>query len=364
MNSALRDRIRWVVFVFVFVSLYVLNIGMFLRFFGILTVSYITVLLIFPLYEKCFIFFKSKTLAVITSFLLFLCFVLIPSGILIIIIINEVVNIINSISFSDYISSFSDLQSTINNLITSINQIFINLNLDFQVSLINLSTFFRDIDTSNLIQNQLIPFFRNLATFSIDFLFNFFIYALSVIFILPEWKNIPTYLSKISPLDDRYDIMVVSKINITIKNVLLASFGVSLLQSTAVLIPMLFLNVNSPILLWIVMVLMSIVPIGSGVVWFPVGLIYVINGLLSFNFGTVIVGVLFIIYSAIIINIIDAYFRPKFMDHSLGIHPLIIILSVIGGIGMFGALGLIYGPVLVSLLMTFVNIYKNDLQDS
>jgi predicted PurR-regulated permease PerM len=49
------------------------------------------------------------------------------------------------------------------------------------------------------------------------------------------------------------------------------------------------------------------------------------------------------------------------MSHSLALHPLIIILSVIGGIGMLGPLGIIYGPVAVVLLITFLEIYRSDL---
>lgn len=363
MNQIHRDKIKFISFVLVFFLLYLLNVSMFLRFLGILTLSYVAVLLIYPLYARLLKSLKSKSLTAIVSYFIFLLFILVPFGLLVIIIVNEIINIINNISFTEYINNVTELQNAINNLISTINQVFINLNLDFKISYIDLNTFFKDIDTSNFIQNQLIPFFRNLATFSVDFLFSFFIFSLSVILILPEWPNIPVYFSKISPLDDKYDLMIISKINLAIRNILFASFGVSLLQATAVLIPMLFLNVNSPILLWIIMVLMSIVPVGSGVVWFPVGTIYIINGLVSFNFGYVLTGLLFIVYSAIIINLIEAYFRPKFMDNALGIHPLVVILSVIGGIGVYGALGLIYGPVLVVLLITFVNIYKKSLEN-
>lgn len=359
MNS--KKQIQLAFFFIILLFLFVVNINLFTRFAGILTLSYVAVVLMYPIFK----FLKSKLKSVLLSsfitYLLFLIFIIVPLVLISLLVVKEAVNITNNIEFNNFINNFSQLQSSLNSFILSINNFLKDISIEFQFTYINIYDFIIKLDSSTIIQDQLIPLLRNLATFSGELLFGFFIFTISTLFILPIWEKLPNYFSKISPLDDRHDKLILNKIYLTVKNIIFASVGVAILQATAVIIPIFFMNVGAPFLLWILMVILSIIPIGSGVVWFPLGLAYIVNGIVSGNIGLVFLGIFVIFYSAIIINVVDAYFRPKFMSHSLGLHPLIIILSVIGGIGMLGPLGIIYGPVAVVLLITFLEIYRSDL---
>ena len=120
------------------------------------------------------------------------------------------------------------------------------------------------------------------------------------------------------------------------------------------------MGIGAPVLLWLIMVLLSIVPIGSGLVWAPVGIAVIIGGISSGNTTQIILGVLLIVYSAIIINVIDTTFRPRLMHGAVNIHPLAAVFSVLGGIAAFGILGILYGPVLFVLFLTMVELYRKN----
>ena len=106
------------------------------------------------------------------------------------------------------------------------------------------------------------------------------------------------------------------------------------------------------------MMILSILPIGSGLVWFPVGLFMIIDGLRTGNTGQVIIAIALIIYSAIIINVIDTTIRPKIMKDTVNIHPLITIFSVLGGLTIFGPMGILYGPIIVVMFLSIMDIYN------
>ncbi len=101
---------------------------------------------------------------------------------------------------------------------------------------------------------------------------------------------------------------------------------------------------GAPVLLWLIMVILSLVPIGSGLVWFPVGIFMIAN-------GQTVEGIALIIYSGVIINVIDALLRPIVMKEQTNLHPLVILFSVLGGIAVFGPIGVLYGP-LISVFFT------------
>ena len=76
------------------------------------------------------------------------------------------------------------------------------------------------------------------------------------------------------------------------------------------------------------------IPVGSGLVWAPIGIIMIIQGTPASIFS----GIFLIVYSAIIINVLDSFLRPKLIKSDVNLHPLVTILSVIGGVGLFGVL--------------------------
>ena len=56
-------------------------------------------------------------------------------------------------------------------------------------------------------------------------------------------------------------------------------------------------------------------------------------------------------------GLIDNFLGPKIVGRGMRLHPLIILLSVLGGIGFFGPVGFLIGPIVMSLLFALLDIY-------
>jgi predicted PurR-regulated permease PerM len=65
------------------------------------------------------------------------------------------------------------------------------------------------------------------------------------------------------------------------------------------------------------------------------------------------------LWGALAVGLIDNLLGPKLISRGMPLHPLLILLSVLGGIGLFGLVGFILGPVILSLLFALLDIYSH-----
>ena len=79
--------------------------------------------------------------------------------------------------------------------------------------------------------------------------------------------------------------------------------------------------------------------------------------LFLFLTGEVFSGVGLIVWGVVAVGLVDNFLGPKLVGRGMQLHPLIILLSVLGGIGFFGPIGLLLGPLTISLLFTLLDIY-------
>jgi len=98
----------------------------------------------------------------------------------------------------------------------------------------------------------------------------------------------------------------------------------------------------------------SIIPvIGSALIWVPAAVILLANGMQWQGFGL-------FIYGIAVISTIDNIFRFIFQKKIADVHPLITIIGVIFGIQMFGVVGSIYGPLLLSYFLMLLKMYRDS----
>ena len=110
-------------------------------------------------------------------------------------------------------------------------------------------------------------------------------------------------------------------------------------------------GVPSPILWGLVMFILAMIPfIGSALVWFPAALFKIFSGDTFNGFGL-------LLYGLLIVSTIDNVIRPKIIGAKGKIHPILALLGVLGGLRVFGFLGIIIGPLILAILNVFLDIY-------
>lgn len=106
-----------------------------------------------------------------------------------------------------------------------------------------------------------------------------------------------------------------------------------------------------------VMVVLSIIPaVGAALIWIP-AVIYL------FMAGEVVAGVSLMAWCAIVVGSIDNFLRPRLIGRDARMSDLLILLSTLGGIVLFGAVGFIVGPIVAALFVTVWHIYGDVFHD-
>ena len=168
-------------------------------------------------------------------------------------------------------------------------------------------------------------------------------------------------IERILPLKAEDRQKVFKKLDDTAYAVIYGSIIIAVAQGALGGIGFFIFGVPSPILWGLVMMLASLIPyIGSSIVWLPASLMLIINGYIDMEAGIIIKGVLLMLYGIFIVSTIDNILKPKLIGDKSGLHPLLVLLGVVGGLKFLGIIGVIVGPMIIALLVTFIKIYEEE----
>jgi predicted PurR-regulated permease PerM len=190
----------------------------------------------------------------------------------------------------------------------------------------------------------------NIMSFVLQFCF----LILVIFFLLIEMERLIAFITRLSPLPDDQDDLLMKKF-MEISGVILVGNGISgLFQGVVGGIFFALLGINSPVLWGGIMAVLAFLPIfGIGLVLLPTAAILLLNGLLGQAVMT------FIFYVLLSFSV-EYLLKPKFVGSHVNMHTLLVFLAIIGGMAMFGVLGIIYGPLIVTAFLTLSDIYLKE----
>lgn len=113
-------------------------------------------------------------------------------------------------------------------------------------------------------------------------------------------------------------------------------------------------GVNNALVYAVLAAFTTIIPVvGTSLVWAPIG----ITALLQ---GDIARGILLLAYGLLVIGGSDAILRFMLQKKLANIHPLITFFGVIIGLALFGFWGIVFGPLLISMLVLLINMFRHD----
>lgn len=112
------------------------------------------------------------------------------------------------------------------------------------------------------------------------------------------------------------------------------------------------LDFSAPLLWGMIMGFTTFIPmIGPALVWFPATIYLLLTGLY-------LKAAILLVFGILIISQIDNLLRPLFISGKTQIHTLVLLFSILGGLSVFGFLGLILGPILMALCVSILELYR------
>ena len=150
----------------------------------------------------------------------------------------------------------------------------------------------------------------------------------------------------------------VAKLGKEVRNVVLSNAVgipvIAILQGVVALIGYLIIGVKEPWFWFVVTCITAMLPVvGAALAYVPLAIIFFANG----DTGK---GIFMLIYGFGVIGVVDNFFRFALAKKIGNIHPLVTVFGVIIGISLFGFIGLIFGPLLISLFILLLKIYSSE----
>ena len=197
---------------------------------------------------------------------------------------------------------------------------------------------------------------RSITTNVLKFIVNFFFMLLIIFYLLIDSPRLISFIFKISPLPEDQDQILIQKFKDIATAILLGNGLGGLIQGTLGGIVFALFGLKSPFVWGVIMALLAFLPI------LGIGVIFVPAAILLFSQGRVGAGIFFLVFYIILSGGIEYFFKPKLVGQRVRMHTLLVFLSIIGGLKLFGILGIIYGPLVVTAFLTLAEIYLASYQ--
>ena len=167
-------------------------------------------------------------------------------------------------------------------------------------------------------------------------------------YFLRDGERLVQDIKSLIPLNERQKEHVVNEFKNVTYAIVYGLILVGLIIGGLATLGFYIFKISNPILWGLITILVSVLPgIGNWIVWFPAGVIKIIQGDL-FN------GIGLLIYGFIFISGVEAILKPRFIGKKSKIHPALIVLGVFGGIQLLGFIGLFFGPLILVIFITFL----------
>lgn len=186
-----------------------------------------------------------------------------------------------------------------------------------------------------------------------------FLTAVISYFILTNWETILKKISNILPMRKKTIKKLIKQFAAITHTVIYAQLFVALIQGIIATAGFYLFGAPFPILLGILVAFCSLIPvIGTGIIWVPTSLFLMMSGYFSGNYWILGKGIGLFLYGALLISTIDNILLAKIVHTKTKVNPIIVIIGVIGGAGLFGVMGIFIGPILLPLLITYFETFK------
>lgn len=197
--------------------------------------------------------------------------------------------------------------------------------------------------------NSLIQFLLDLPTLLLHGAVVVFVFF----FALRDQEKLKEYAEGLSPLSKTQEKVLVKEFQDITSSLIYGYIIIGVIQGIATGIGLLIFGVPRALLLTIFAIFASIFPlVGPWLIWLPAAIYLFSTGDMTMALG-------FTLYSMLVVSSLDNFLRPYIVSRRSNISPVVAMVGMIGGLFVFGVLGIIIGPLILAYLVIFLTAYRD-----
>lgn len=218
------------------------------------------------------------------------------------------------------------------------------------------------------LQNMILQSLKRLSTFVLNqstrfvfgfsqFLFSFLLMAVSMFYLFRDGQRLLEGIKGLIPLTSGEKELLFRRVHEMVHATIFGGVLVALIQGVLGGLAFWILGLPSPVLWGFVMALLAFVPVvGPFLVWLPAAILLAIHGQ---HYAKAII---LVIWGVVVVGLSDNFLRPILISGRTKLNTMILFFAVLGGLKAFGLLGLVAGPLVVTVCLAILDIYSSKLE--
>jgi len=296
-----------------------------------------------PLYRRINLRLNSPNLSTVAIFFVIGLIVILPAGVVGTLVFNESVQFYGKLSPDP-----KSLDRGFQHIIEAIadNPLAVRLKINQDV----LSE--KAVEVARSVTNYLFVHLQALTQNTLGMMVKLAIMLYALFFFVRDGDKFLRMAMQISPLGKGRERLLYERFVTTARSTLKVTLIIGGIQGMLGAIAFLITGIEGALIWGLLMILMAVVPVvGCSIIWAPAGVLMLLTGHLWE--GVVILAVGFLVISTV-----DNLLRPILIGKDVEMHPLLIFLSTLGGIVLFGFSGFVIGPIITAMLIAIWEMYE------
>lgn len=188
------------------------------------------------------------------------------------------------------------------------------------------------------------------------FLLHVIVFMMALFYYLRDGEKLVEFLKSLVPLNRGYREELFEKLTQLSYGIIYGIIGAAILQGILVGLGFTFAGFSNAVFWGAIAALFSPVPfVGTFVVWGPAVVLLLLA-------GKWITALVFLLWCMIIVSSADNFIKPYLIGASSALNPMALLVVILGGVFGFGLTGLIIGPLVLTLCLSFLHIYQLEYQ--
>ncbi len=305
-------------------------------FLSVLLWATVLVIIFYPLYDRLAARTKRRSISAILAIVLIMVAVIMPIVLISFAVANELSQLVNTLQAGgERLMANAAQNEKIHRVLVNLQQ-YINIeNLKDPISKISQTALKGTINVVGGVVGAIVKIF-------------FILFAMYYLF--RDGEKIARKLPDQIPLERERAVRILTHTREIISASVYGVLVIAIIQGVLGGLMFWFLGIPSSLVWGVLMTLLSTIPMaGAFVVWVPAAIILAISG----HWGQAIILTL---WGSVVIGSIDNFVRPKLVGQKAKMHELVIFFSVLGGLSVFGVLGILLGPVVVAITLALLEV--------
>ena len=198
---------------------------------------------------------------------------------------------------------------------------------------------------------------RSIASNLLNFLIQFFLMGLTMYYLFKDGARLKQYFFELLPVPEDHLEKLTHKFHEMGRAIVVGNGLSGIVQGILGGLGFYFFGLDSPFLWGTVMCFMAFLPIiGASAVFIPTTIILFLNGSSGLALG-------YLIYNLSYSSVIEYLVKPRLIGQGMQMNSLLVFIGIIGGLKVFGILGIVYGPLIITVFLTLAEIYRLEYRN-